>query len=313
MELHFLERNAGFGEAKVCLLPVPYEGTVCFGKGASKGPSGIMRGSIELEEYDMELGMEIIGGSGQAEGSGAGNGGDAAGNAGFGAGFHVCAPVEVGGRSAGEVTDSVEAEASRILDAGKFPVVMGGEHSVSVGAVRAAAKKFPGLSVLCIDAHADMRDEYEENKYSHACATRRILESAGVGRCAQVGVRSMSAECAEYAKKGEREGRGRVFGSDFGVEGVLSALGDAENVYITADLDGFDPSEVPAVGTPHPGGISWGRGLELLRAVAGKKRIVGFDIVELAPIEGQLASEIFAAKLLYKLVGYSFFADKLRK
>jgi agmatinase len=293
MELHFLERNAKFKEAGVCLLPVPFEGTVCFGKGASSGPAAIMHGSMELEEYDVELGAETIGGEA------------------FPNGFHVCNPVEAEGKSAEQVTGLVEAEASRILGAGKFPVVLGGEHSVSVGAVRAAAKKFPGLSVLSIDAHADLRDEYEGDRYSHACTMRRIVESKGVGKYAQVGVRSMSRECAECARKGEAEGRGKTFGADFEKGDVLSSLGDAENVYITIDLDGFEPAEVPAVGTPHPGGISWGRGLDLLRAVAKKKKIVGFDITELAPIEGQLASEIFAAKLIYKLVGYSFFPEKI--
>ncbi len=300
MELQFLERNAGFEEAKVCLLPVPYEGTVCFMEGTSRGPQGIMHGSLEVEEYEMELGFRTIG-------------------EGFPNGFHLMKPVETkkegkdsGDKSAQEITDEVEANVSRVLEAGKFPVVMGGEHSVSVGAVRAAAKKYPGLCILHIDAHADLRNEYEGDKYSHACAMRRILESEGVGKYAQVGVRSISKECAGYSKKSEDEGIGRMFGSEFSIGEVLNALGKEERVYISIDLDGFDPSIVPGVGTPHPGGLGWEQGLELLREVAEKKKIVGFDIVELAPIKGQVVSEIFAAKLLYKLIGYSFFADRLR-
>ncbi|MBN2122500.1 agmatinase [Candidatus Micrarchaeota archaeon] len=294
MELHFLGRNAGFEEAKACLLPVPYEGTVCFGKGAAKGPEGIMFGSREVELYDMELGRCIIGGD-------------------FPNGFHVSGPLNIEGKDSKAVTADVEAWASGMLDSGKLPIVLGGEHSVSIGAVRAAAKRFPGLCILHIDAHADLRDEYQGNTYSHACAMRRIIESEGVGKYAQVGIRSMSAECAECAKEQAAKGRGRVFGGEFDVAQVLEALGDAEHIYITIDLDGFDPSEVPGVGTPQPGGISWFGGLELLREVARKKKIVGFDIVELAPIMEQAKSEMFAATLLYRLVGYALFPESIPK
>ncbi|MCP4646804.1 MAG: agmatinase [bacterium] len=286
MELQFLEHNAPFEKAEVCILPVPYEGTAYFRKGAGNGPAGIMHGSLEVEYNEMELGLRTIGD-------------------GFPDGFHVMEPVEGGERKATDVCADVEKNVSRVLDAGKFPIVLGGEHSISSGAVAAVAKKYPDVSVLSIDAHADLRDEFEGNKYSHACSMRRIMEHAKRG--AIVGVRSMSRECVEYLEKNPDL---KWWGAEFRIADVLDALG--ENVYITIDLDGFDPSEVPGVGTPHPGGLSWGQGLELLREVAKKKKIVGFDVVELAPIEGQVVSEIFAAKLLYKLAGYSFFPEKLR-
>jgi agmatinase len=292
MELHFLERNANLEDARVCLLPVPYEGTVCFGKGTANGPEGIMRGSLELEDYEVELGRRIMGGD-------------------FPNGFHVAEPLDVEGKGPEEVTDSVGAWVSQMLDSGKLPIVLGGEHSISVGAVRAAAKKFPGLSVLHIDAHADLRDEHRGERYSHACPMRRIAESEGIGNYAQVGIRSMSEECVKFAGEQAAKGRGKVFGPDFAVEPVLGALGDSEHVYITIDLDGFDPSEVPGVGTPQPGGIKWERGLYLLREIARRKKVVGFDIVELAPIEGQTASEMFAAKLLYTLAGYALFPEAI--
>ncbi|MEM4272467.1 MAG: agmatinase [Candidatus Bilamarchaeaceae archaeon] len=286
MELQFLERNAPFEKAKVCVLPVPYAGTVCFRKGAENGPKAIMEASLEVEEYDVDLGMETIGGA-------------------FPEGFHVMQPVRGGKRKPEEVVADVESAIGKVLDTSKFPIALGGEHSISAGAVAAVKKRFPSVSVLQIDAHADLRDEYQGSKHSHACAMRRIRDI--VPRCAQVGVRSMSAECADYI---EKHAKGRVWGAEFRNEDVLAALG--KEVYITIDLDGFDPSEMPGVGTPCPGGISFRQGISLLKEVCKRKKVVGFDVVELAPIRGNVVSELFAANLTYKLAGYSLFAEKLR-
>jgi len=281
MKLEFLERNAPFSESRVCILPVPYEGTVCFRKGAASGPEALMHGSREVEEYLPEFDFELIGEK-------------------FPEGFCVLPPIKGEDRNPKEVVDEVYKKTSEILDAGKFPIIVGGEHSVSIGSMRAAAEKFGDVSLLTIDAHADLRDEFEGSRYSHACATRRMMEYAHEG--VQVGVRSMSSECADYLKKNPKL---KSFGSEFRINDVLDALGD--KVYISIDLDGFDPSQVPGVGTPCPGGLSWGQGLELLKEVAKKKQVVGFDIVELAPIPTQVVSEVFAANLLYKLAGYSLF------
>jgi agmatinase len=286
MQLHFLERNASFEEAKVCVLPVPYEGTVCFREGASNGPTAILDASVEVEEYDIDLGFRTIG-------------------EGFPKGFHVMAPAGKAEGDPAKVAEEVYANVSKVVGAGKFPITIGGEHSISSGAVKAVAEKFPDVSVLQIDAHADLRDEFHGGKHSHACAMRRMRDYAG--KSAQVGVRSMSAQCAEYLRKNPDM---KSWGSEFTNSEVLDALG--ENVYISIDLDGFDPSEMPGVGTPCPGGISWKQGISLLKEVAKKKKIVGFDIVELAPINGEVVSELFAANLLYKLVGYSFFPEKLK-
>lgn len=286
MENLFMGHNAPLSEARACILPVPYEGTACFGKGASMGPAGILYGSREVEEYDMELGFEIIGEK-------------------FPEGFHVMKPVDGDPkRKPEEVIADVEKEISKVLDAGKFPIMLGGEHSISVGAVYAMLKKYGEreVSVLQIDAHADLRDEFMGSRFSHACPMRRIRER--VKECAQVGIRSMSRECAEYAKA-----HGGVFGTEFEDREVLDRLG--ENVYITIDLDGFDPSGMPAVGTPCPGGLSWEKGVGLLREVAKHKNIIGFDTVELAPVKGQVVGEVFAASLVYKLAGYSLFPGSL--
>ncbi|MBD3390008.1 agmatinase [Candidatus Micrarchaeota archaeon] len=285
MELQFLERNAGFDSADACILPVPYEGTVCFRGGAANGPEAILNASVEVEEYDIELGFETIGD-------------------GLPGGFHVMEPVEADKKKASEIDREVYSAVSRMMGADKFPIVLGGEHSISSGAVRAVAEKFPKVSVLQIDAHADLRNEFQGEKYSHACAMRRMMEYAG--KSAQVGVRSMSSECAEYLSRNPEL---KSWGSEFKTEDVLGALG--EHVYISIDLDGFDPSEMPGVGTPCPGGVSWKKGLSLLREVAKKKKIVGFDVVELSPIEGEVVSEIFAANLVYKVAGYSLFPGRL--
>jgi len=286
MNLQFLERNAPFESAEVCILPVPYEGTVFFRKGAAKGPEALLHGSIEVEEYLPELGFEVIGEK-------------------FPEGFCVLEPIEGGNQKPEEVVAEVRRRTEKILNAGKFPIIVGGEHSISAGSIEAVAKKYPEVSILQIDAHADLRDEFEGNRYSHACTMRRMMEHVESG--AQVGVRSMSSECADYLEKHPKL---KSWGSEFEVRDVLDALG--EKVYISIDLDGFDPGEVPGVGTPCPGGLSWKQGMELLKEVAKHKKIVGFDIVELAPIEGQVVSELFAANLLYKLAAYSLFSKELK-
>ncbi len=286
MNLQFLDRNAAFEEAQVCILPVPYEGTVFFRGGAAKGPEAIFNGSIEVEEYVPELGYELIGEK-------------------FRDGFCVMAPIEGKEQKPEEVVAEVRKQTEKILNAEKFPIIIGGEHSISAGSFEAVAKKYGKVSVLQIDAHADLRDEFEGSKYSHAAAMRRMMEFAEKG--AAVGVRSMSSECADYLEKHPEL---KSWGADFEIKDVLDSLG--EKVYISIDLDGFNPGEVPGVGTPCPGGLSWKQGIELLREVAKHKKIVGFDIVELAPIEGQVVSELFAANLLYKLAAYSLFPKELK-
>jgi agmatinase len=201
----------------------------------------------------------------------------------------------------------VQEMAEPVLKKGKFPVLFGGEHSVSVGLVAALAKRHKELSVLQIDAHADLRDEYEGTKYNHACAMRRIREH--VRSASQVGIRSVCREELEHINSAGL-GEHIHWGAEFDEKKVLSQLTDT--VYVSIDLDGFDPSECPGVGTPEPGGLKWAQTLGLLRRVAAEKKIVGFDMVELLPIPGTVQSEFFAAKLAYKLLGYSMFPGKLR-
>jgi agmatinase len=192
---------------------------------------------------------------------------------------------------------------SEILDRGKFPVVIGGEHSITAPIVGALAARTPGLSVLQIDAHADLRDVYMGSRHNHACAMRRVLEHT---RATQVGIRSLSSEEAIAAPGLPTE----IFydfsmrTDDRWMDRVVRSL--SESVYITIDCDGLDPSIMPAVGTPEPGGLSWYETLTLLRRVVETRRVVGFDVVELCPIPGLVAPNFLCAKLIYKILSYRF-------
>jgi len=255
---------------------VPYDGTVTFMAGTRNGPKAIITASNQVEFYDRELDREPA-----AE-----------------LGIHTYDELEPDMDSPENTIKRVEALADEVIAQEKFPIMFGGEHSVSVGMVKALAKKHKNLSVLQIDAHADLRDEYESTKYNHACAMRRILEH--VKTASLVGIRSICKEEMDFIKKNNLDVH---WGDQFDEEKILSNLTD--EVYITIDLDGFDPSECPGVGTPEPGGLRWQQTLKLLKSVASKKKIVGFDIVELMPIPGTVQSEFFAAKLAYKLLCYS--------
>src|SRR5947207_9151356 len=203
--------------------------------------------------------------------------------------------------------DEVGAETQRvrgdIINRGKFPLVLGGQHSITPAVVAAVAKKYPGLSVLQIDAHADLRDSFMGTRHNHACAMRRVLEYA---RCTQVAIRSLSPEEAAAAPTLPTE----IF-YDFNmrqrddwIDRIVDSL--SETVYITIDCDGFDPAIMPAVGTPEPGGLTWYETLALLRRVIETRRVVGCDIVELCPLAGNVAPNFLCAKLIYKILSYRF-------
>jgi len=271
-----------YASSRFAVLPVPYEGTVTMGKGTSKGPGAIVGVSSEIELFDMEIGRDFSG-----------------------AGFATLKPLAPGATPQ-EMVSRVEQAVRRILADGKFPVTLGGEHSISTGAVRALAARENGLSVLVIDAHADLRDSYKGSKHNHACASRRMGEYAPV---VQAGLRNISDEEAAYAAREKIaqlwfEPSLRV--RDW-IDRALSAL--SENVYVSIDLDGLDPSIMPAVGTPEPGGMGWLEIMDLLAQVSRRKRVVGFDVVELSPIKGLDAPQFLAAKLIYKFAGYVLRAE----
>ncbi len=259
------------------MLPVPYEATTSYRKGTQAGPTAIIRASAEMEDYDTELGFEPCG-----------------------AGIHTAPPLEPAFGSPGAMAERVAEAVGAYTDAGKRVAMLGGEHSISSGAVAALAARHSGLSVLVFDAQADLRDEYQGSRHSHACAARRMLDHAPA---TIVGVRSMTAgEAAFAAERGVRVfPRGPEPIAD--IEAVVGSL--SGDVYVSFDLDAFDPSLMAAVGSPEPGGLGWWEALRILRAVSERRRIVGFDIVELAPVEGPESCAYTAAKLAYKLIGYA--------
>ena len=264
--------------SKVVILPVPYESTVGFRHGTSQGPRAIIDASVELELYDHELDKES-----------------------FRVGIHTLPEVEPVMASPEKMIDRVYELVGDVLDYDKIPVMLGGEHSLTVGAVKAAIERIDNLSVLQLDAHADLRDQYLGTKLSNACVMRRIVELCPV---VQVGIRSLSQEENEFIKQ---RGMTLHYADNFNVQEsihqVVSSL--SNDVYITIDLDVFDPSVMPAVGTPEPGGLGWYEVLALLKEVSKTKNVVGFDVVELCPIEGPVACSFMAAKLAYKIIGYS--------
>lgn len=262
--------------ARTAVLPVPYDFSTSYQGGTRWGPQAILSASQNMELWDEELGAT------------------------YRAGIHTLPPLEPTALGPETMAGRVEQAAGWILDEGRLPVILGGEHSITAGAVRAASRRTPGLSVLQLDAHADMRDDYLDSRYSHACVMRRVRE---VVPAASIGIRSMSEEEAEWLARNPvpmwSTRQFRALRGDW--EPVLASLTD--KVFVTFDLDVLDPGILPATGTPEPGGLDWFEAVDLLRAVADRARIVGFDIVELAPIPGQVASDFLAARLAYRLIG----------
>ncbi len=261
------------------VLPVPYDLTTSYMGGARRGPSAIIDASMNMELYDEELGCEP-----------------------WQAGIETLTPLEPTSAGPERMVERVEMACGEILKLGRIPAVLGGEHSITTGTVRALKKRYPGLSVLQLDAHADMRNSYQESPYNHACVGRRISEVCGL---VQVGIRSLSGEEAEFLSSTDRVNT--LFAKDIvergmPVEEILRGLTD--DVFITIDLDVFDPSIMPSTGTPEPGGLGWYDVTGLLRCVAERKNIVGSDVVELSPVAGNVAPDFLAARLVYKLMGY---------
>lgn len=274
------EELAGWERCRVAVLPVPYDATTSYQPGCRFGPRAIIEASRYLEEYDEELGAEPCR-----------------------VGVYTCPELEPVAGDPKAMLDRVEAAVSYLIAQGKFVVLLGGEHTLTVPAVKAHASAFGPLSVLQLDAHMDLRDSYHDSAFSHACTMRRVWEVAPV---VAVGIRSCSGP--EHRWLDERGGAcfwaSEARPSQEWAEGVCKTLG--ERVYVTVDLDVFDPSLMPSVGTPEPGGLDWATVTTLLKTVAKRRQIVGFDLVELAPVPGLRAPEVLAAKLVYKLVGYRF-------
>jgi agmatinase len=266
-------------EAKTVILPVPYDSTSEWRSGSRHGPQAIIDASQYLELYDLELDRET-----------------------YKVGISTLPQLEPVLSSPQDMIDRVYGVVKSLIQKEKFVVVLGGEHSLSLGAVRAFKEAFPELSVLQLDAHADLRDEYLGTKYSQACVMRRIFELCPIS---QVGVRSLSWEEKQFLT----ENRLRPFymsdaaSNTASPDRIVDSL--SQDVYVTIDVDVLDPSIMPAVGTPEPDGMSWRQVLDVIELVAHHRHIVGFDLMEFCPGEGPGSCAYLLAKLAYKLIGYT--------
>jgi agmatinase len=269
-----------FASSKVVILPVPVDRTTSYVSGTRNGPREILIASSHMELWDEEVGADV-----------------------HAVGLFTLPEMELPFGELAPLMDEIQRVASEILSRDKFLVTLGGEHSITPPLVAAAAAKYPGLSVLQIDAHADLRDNFMGTPHNHACAMRRTLEHAPV---TQVGIRSLSTE--------EAEAIGRLRTTIFydatmrrdpqWIDRVVDSLRDP--VYISIDVDGLDPAIMPATGTPEPGGLSWYETLALLKAVIRSRTVVACDLVELSPLPGLVAPNFLCAKLVYKILTYRF-------
>ena len=267
--------HSDYERSRVVVLPVPYDSTASGWVGSREGPAAIIEASGNMELYDIGIDREP-----------------------YLVGIHTMPDLAAQSGSPQAMAERIEEIVGGLIDDGKFVVTLGGEHTVAVGAARAHAKRTTGLSVLAFDANADMRNEYLDSAYNHACTLRRISEVAPI---VQVGLRSAEREEHDYIREqGLRFYSPREFRA-MGPEAVTEQLSEA--VYITFDLDAFDSSVVSALGTPEPGGLHWDEVSDLLETVARRRRIVGFDVTELAPALGPRANAQLAAKLVYRLIG----------
>ena len=269
-----------FDESRVVILPVPVDRTTSYVPGTRNGPREILQASSHMELWDEELGTDV-----------------------HSVGIFTLPEMELPFGELEPLMNEIDRVASDIFLRDKFLVALGGEHSITPPIVAAAARKYRGLHVLQIDAHADLRDSYMGTRYNHACAMRRTLEHASIS---QVGIRSLSTEEAAVIP----HLRTNVFydqamrRDSSWISRVIESLGDP--VYITIDVDGLDPAIMPATGTPEPGGLSWYEVLGLLRSTIEQRHVIGCDVVELSPLPGLMAPNFLCAKLIYKILTYRF-------
>jgi agmatinase len=278
---------AGYKKSKVCIIQAPFEGALSYVKGTAGGPKAIIDASMNMELFDDELQSET-----------------------YKIGIYTGPPLEFEPDHAPEkVVAKVKEATLEALHANKFPVILGGEHSVTIGAVKAAKETSNKLSVLHLDAHYDLKDEYMGSKYNHACVARRIRHIAPI---VEVGVRSISKEEKDFLTASPSNVAAISVYDILETHDWKKKAADllSDTVYITIDLDVLDPSIMPSVGTPEPGGIGWYEFLDFLQVVIKDKKVIGFDVVELSPKNGFEAADFLAAKLIYKLLGYIFSGKK---
>ena len=271
------EEFAKLEQAKVVLIPVPYDGTSTWQKGADKGPQAFLDASENMELYDIETDTEVY-----QQGV-----------------FLADAVTENSSPEA--MVEAVHEATKKYIKKNKFVTIFGGEHSISIGTIRAFNEMYPNLTVLQLDAHADLRKEYEGSKCNHACA---VYEASQTTKLIQVGIRSMDAIEKTVMDEEKTYFAHEMVEDSTWMDSAIDQMTD--NVFITIDLDVFDPSIMPSTGTPEPGGLLWYETLDFLRQIFEEKNVVGFDIVELCPNKDEKSSDFLAAKLYYKMLSYKF-------
>lgn len=271
------DEYAKLESSKIVLIPVPYDGTSTWQKGADKGPEAFLEASENMELYDIETDSEV-----------------------YKNGIYLSQPVTLNATPEA-MADAVHQETKKYIKKNKFVTIIGGEHSISIGTIRAFNEVFQNLTVLHIDAHADLRQSYEGSTYNHACA---LYEASQNTNLIQVGIRSMDVQEKSVMDFDKTYFAHEMATDDSWMDSVIDQMTD--NVFITFDLDAFDPSILPSTGTPEPGGLFWYETLEFLKEVFKEKNVVGFDIVELCPNENEKSSDFLAAKLYYKMLSYKF-------
>ncbi len=271
------EAYATSEKSKIVLIPVPYDGTSSWKKGADKGPQAFLEASENMELYDIETDSEV-----------------------YKQGIYLSQPVTENS-SPEAMVEAVTEKVKSYLNRNKFVTLFGGEHSISIGAIRAFSRHYENLTVVQIDAHADLRESYEGSKCNHACA---LYEANQTTNLIQVGIRSMDHSEKSVMNYDNVFFAHEIESDDYWIEQAVERMTDT--VYITIDLDGFDPSLFPATGTPEPGGLFWYETLRFLREVFKEKNVVGFDLVELCPSPALYASDFLAAKLYYKMLSYKY-------
>src|SRR5574344_139852 len=271
------EAYRNYESSKIAVLPVPYDKTSTWVKGSDKGPEALLDASVALEWYDIETKTEV-----------------------YKRGIYTADPVTEN-KTPEVLCDAVDNRVSALLNDGKFPVTIGGNHTVSIGAFRAMSRKYKNLTILQLDAHSDLRDTYEGSTLHHACVMYNASKMCPI---TQVGIRSMCVEELGNFDESRIFYAHKIYNNDLWQEKAISTL--SENVYVTIDLDVFDPSVLPSTGTPEPGGLNYYQVLHFLRSVFYNRNVVGFDIVELCPNPNERASDFLAARLAYQLMTYRF-------
>ena len=277
---HFLDQQASYDKAGVVILPVPFERTVSYGGGTKNGPAAILQASHFVETYDRESNSEP---------------------------YTICihtAGAVLPEKKPEKMIAVIEKKVAELINARKFPVILGGEHTLSIGTIYGALKKYPDLSVLHFDAHTDMRSKYQGDPYSHACVMYHVrLKTKNT---VSVGIRSMGADEMPYINKQKPK---IFYAEDIAKKGmpIKQIIKDLKkDVFISFDVDAFDPAFLEQTGTPEPGGLGWYQTLDLLREVFKTRNVIGCDVVELAPNSAHPNADFTIASLIYKMIGFKF-------